>query len=119
MILSSAEHHTPLLISLTELDKLQSLKNLTSLALHGNDIEKKKGYRMYVISLLPQLKKLDFSTITKRDRDNAMLWRKLHAPKSLLASASDATVSCGWLFVFRRSYINVLNHIHNSLPQAE
>ncbi|XP_046853159.1 leucine-rich repeat-containing protein 51-like [Xenia sp. Carnegie-2017] len=56
---------------LTDIDKLASLQKLRSLTVHGNPVEDSKGYRQYIISKIPQLEKLDFSKITKADRETA------------------------------------------------
>ncbi|CAH2225930.1 leucine-rich repeat-containing 51-like isoform X1 [Pelobates cultripes] len=61
---------------LSEVDKLACLPNLKSLTLHGNPIETEKGYRSYILSVLPQLKSLDFSGVTKQDRVMADVWRR-------------------------------------------
>lgn len=57
--------------SFRELRKLKKLPNLRKLSLHGNPIEEKKGYRNFVIALIPTLKQLDFTPITALDRKNA------------------------------------------------
>ncbi|XP_051882272.1 leucine rich repeat containing 51 [Pristis pectinata] len=56
---------------LFEADKLASLPHLRSLTLHGNPMELLKGYRSYIVGIIPQLKSLDYSTITKQDRSTA------------------------------------------------
>lgn len=61
---------------ITEIDKLASLRNLKSLTVHGNPVEDAKGYRDYIISRIPQLEKLDFSKITKADRECAQTMSK-------------------------------------------
>ncbi|KAJ1120545.1 hypothetical protein NDU88_008710 [Pleurodeles waltl] len=63
---------------LSEVNKLAALPNLRSLTLHGNPIESEKGYRNYVIGLLPWLKSFDFSGVTKQDRTNAEVWKKMN-----------------------------------------
>ncbi|KAJ0400897.1 hypothetical protein P43SY_004509 [Pythium insidiosum] len=54
------------------------LPRLHSLTLHGNPIEEKKQYRSYVIASFPQLKQLNFSSVTKGDRDKAETWARIH-----------------------------------------
>ena len=66
---------------LSEVDKLGGFLNLRTLALHGNPIESTDGYRQYVLSRVPQLKCLDFSTVTKSDRVTADVWKRMIAPK--------------------------------------
>ncbi|XP_069496408.1 leucine-rich repeat-containing protein 51 isoform X2 [Ambystoma mexicanum] len=69
--------HANSIKELSEVDKLAYLPNLKSLTLHGNPIESEKGYRSYVISLLPGLKSFDFSGVTKQDRANAEAWKRM------------------------------------------
>ncbi|EGD79963.1 hypothetical protein PTSG_10245 [Salpingoeca rosetta] len=78
--------HGNAISSLKEVKKLQQLDNLRMLSLHGNAIEKETGYRTFVISVLPGLKKLDFSSITDADRERTETWRQVHAPKRLAKS---------------------------------
>jgi hypothetical protein len=56
---------------LREVTRLASLKELRSLTLHGNEIEKEKDYRLFVIHTLPQLRKLDFVSVTPSEREQA------------------------------------------------
>lgn len=60
-----------------EINKLAGLPFLKTLTLHGNLIEGVKGYRQYVIQALPRLEFLDFSRITKADREKATNWKKM------------------------------------------
>jgi len=60
---------------------LGSLQKLTSLTLHGNPIEAHKHYRNYVLHLLPNLEKLDFSLITKQDRETGRTWSNMFRKK--------------------------------------
>ncbi|BFZ14832.1 hypothetical protein BsWGS_17871 [Bradybaena similaris] len=60
---------------LKEVNKLSSLKKLWKLTLHGNEIDKIKGYRQYVLSTIPTLVNLDFSTVTKGDVITAKTWQ--------------------------------------------
>ena len=78
---------------LSEVDKLGSLTNLRSLAIFGNPIESSDGYKQYVISKIPQLKTLDFSTIIKSERVTADVWKKMIAPKKTKSTkkATDET----------------------------
>ena len=74
--------HANAIKHLSELDKLSKLEHLKSLTLHGNPIESdnqtpasKERYRNKIISMLPRLAKLDFTPVTKLDREKAMIWR--------------------------------------------
>ncbi|XP_038123895.1 leucine rich repeat containing 51 [Cyprinodon tularosa] len=60
--------------TLSEVDLLGGLPHLYSITLHGNPIEKNKTYRDRVISVLPQLKTMDFSAVTQEERVLAKLW---------------------------------------------
>ncbi|KAK6172600.1 hypothetical protein SNE40_016223 [Patella caerulea] len=61
-----------------EVEKLQSLKNLRKLTLHGNPVENVKGYRHHVLALMPWLQNFDFSAVTKADRRTAETWGKMN-----------------------------------------
>eukprot|EP00033_Pygsuia_biforma_P001784 GCRY01001994.1.p1 GENE.GCRY01001994.1~~GCRY01001994.1.p1 ORF type:complete len:202 (-),score=13.56 GCRY01001994.1:324-929(-) len=68
---------------LKELQKLSRLQNLKTLTLHGNPVEENnRDYRWRVISLLPNLRTLDFSPVTKNDRFQAESWRTLPRKKA-------------------------------------
>ncbi|CAM5074754.1 unnamed protein product [Eretmochelys imbricata] len=76
--------------SLSEVDKLAVLPCLRTLTLHGNPIEEEKGYRSYVLSVLPQLKSFDFSGVTKQDRSTATIWRRMNVkPKKVKKRRDD------------------------------
>ena len=64
-----------------EIKPLGQLTNLRSLTLHGNPIEDKKHYRMYVTYSIPSINQLDFSPITKQDRENAETWSHVFRKK--------------------------------------
>lgn len=64
--------------NLCEVEKLGQLTDLQSLTLHGNQIENEKGYRHMVLAMIPQLKTLDFSGVTKSDRATAQQFK--HRP---------------------------------------
>jgi len=59
-----------------EIEKLAGLPNLKTVSLHGNPIESVKGYKNYILSTLPQIQNLDFTTITKADRETSYEWNK-------------------------------------------
>uniref|UniRef100_A0A3B1K9A5 Leucine-rich repeat-containing protein 51 n=1 Tax=Astyanax mexicanus TaxID=7994 RepID=A0A3B1K9A5_ASTMX len=63
---------------LSEVDKLGSLPYLHTITLHGNTLESEQGYRYrgYVISVLPHLKMMDFSAITKEEKILASIWQR-------------------------------------------
>lgn len=73
--------HANNISSFAGIKPLGSLKKLTSLTLHGNPIEAHKHYRNYVLHLLPNLEKLDFSLITKQDRETGRTWSNMFRKK--------------------------------------
>ena len=60
------------------------IKNLT---LYGNQIDQIPAYRMFVISLLPQIKRLDSVLITKLEKDNSLGFARKLNPKKLPVAA--------------------------------
>lgn len=48
---------------------LKKCKLLMSLTLHGNPIEHIKGYRHFVIEIVPSLEKLDFTLVSEKELD--------------------------------------------------
>ncbi|KAG8436500.1 hypothetical protein GDO86_007557 [Hymenochirus boettgeri] len=62
----------------SQVDKLAALPNLKRLTLHGNPIDEEQSYRSYVLSVLPQLKSLDFCAVSKQDRVTANTWRRMN-----------------------------------------
>ncbi|XP_029964575.1 leucine-rich repeat-containing protein 51 [Salarias fasciatus] len=62
------------ILILSEVDRLGTLPYLHSITLHGNAIEANKTYRNRVISVLPQLKSMDFSAVTRDERVMAKIW---------------------------------------------
>jgi hypothetical protein len=59
----------------SDIEKLGQFKKLTSLSLHSNPVALAENYRLHVISSIPQLKKLDSSIITPKEREKAIMWR--------------------------------------------
>jgi hypothetical protein len=43
----------------------------------GNPIEEIPNYRLHCVTAIPQLHMLDFISMTKLDRDRAMVWHNL------------------------------------------
>lgn len=89
--LSVLYFHANNVSKLSEVEKLASLPNLRSLALHGNPIENSEGYKQYVISRIPQLKSLDFATIIRSDRVTADVWKKMISPKKTKKTKVETT----------------------------
>jgi len=59
------------LVTLKEIEPLAQLTTLTSLSLSDNLVTKQKGYRSFVIALLPKLRVLDFTKIKHAERKEA------------------------------------------------
>ncbi|XP_047465562.1 leucine-rich repeat-containing protein 51-like isoform X2 [Mugil cephalus] len=66
--------HGNCICSLSEVDKLGTLQHLHTITLHGNAIETDFHYRNHVVSTLPQLKTMDFSAVTRAERNLADVW---------------------------------------------
>uniref|UniRef100_A0A8C3K4U3 Leucine-rich repeat-containing protein 51 n=1 Tax=Calidris pygmaea TaxID=425635 RepID=A0A8C3K4U3_9CHAR len=79
--LRSLQLHGNNISSLAEVDKLGVLPQLRRLTLHGNPMEEQRGYRSYVLSLLPHLTTLDFSGVTKQELEDAATARLRHGKK--------------------------------------
>merc|ERR1712159_26770 len=54
---------------INEIEKLTEIEHLHTLTLHGNPIEMLDNYRYHVITKIPYLKSLDFSAVTKQERN--------------------------------------------------
>jgi hypothetical protein len=50
---------------------------------HGNPIERIKNFRLYLIAAIPQIKKIDTVLVSKKERDNAMVWKLTFGFKKL------------------------------------
>ena len=74
--------HSNFVSDMKEVLKLEN-SPLKSLTLYGNSIDQLPSYRMYVITLLPQLKRLDSVLITKLEKDNGSVFRNRIVIKKL------------------------------------
>lgn len=63
---------------IAQIDQLTPLTTLRKLTLHGNPIVNVKGYRYLVLSKLPHLQSLDFSSVTKADKMTSFNWKKMN-----------------------------------------
>ncbi|EGZ12984.1 hypothetical protein PHYSODRAFT_316453 [Phytophthora sojae] len=71
--------HGNLLSKYSDVDALAKwLPRLHSITLHGNPLEEKKHYRNYVIAAFPNLKQLNFSSVTPGDRTKAETWASIY-----------------------------------------
>lgn len=55
-----------------EIEKITILRNsksLLNLTLHGNPIEQIKGYRQFIVEIVPSLEKLDFTLVSEKELD--------------------------------------------------
>lgn len=58
-----------------EFEKLSCLSELRTLTVHGNPLDAVPNFRLFIIGLLPTIKKLDSVLISKKELDNANVWR--------------------------------------------
>ncbi|CAD8099372.1 unnamed protein product [Paramecium sonneborni] len=63
--------HANKLKDIMEFDRLQCLIELRTLTVHGNPFDAIPNFRLYIIGLLPTIKKLDSVLISKKELDNA------------------------------------------------
>jgi hypothetical protein len=47
---------------------------LRSITIHGNPVETIPNFRLYIIQMIPQLKRIDSVLISKKEKDNANVW---------------------------------------------
>ncbi|CAF0826712.1 unnamed protein product [Adineta steineri] len=73
--------HKNMLSDMTEVQKLAPLKQLKYLTLHGNPIEITVPYlRSYILALLPGLRSLNCTPVTKGDRKISEVWEGMNKP---------------------------------------
>lgn len=60
---------------MAEFEKLKGLTELRTLTVHGNLFDAIPNFRLYIIGLLPTIKKLDSVLISKKELDNANVWK--------------------------------------------
>ena len=79
-----------MLSDVNEIRKLTSLQNLKYVTLHGNPVEMNVPYlRSYVLCLLPGLRSLNCTPVTKGDRKISEVWGGMN--KNLLPKYSNKT----------------------------
>ena len=54
------------------------MNNLKNLTLNGNPIENRENYWNYILHLLPNLTKLDFLIITKKNKEDLRTWENVY-----------------------------------------
>ncbi|GIL43247.1 hypothetical protein Vafri_1043 [Volvox africanus] len=74
-------YHGNNITNLNDVLKLQALPKLNKLTLHGNPIAETKNYKNWVVAHLPNLRNMDFGTITKEERGKIETWYKLSKKK--------------------------------------
>ncbi len=47
---------------------------LKELTIHGNPIDTIPNFRLYIIGIVPHLRKLDTVLVSKKERDNCRVW---------------------------------------------
>jgi Leucine-rich repeat (LRR) protein len=67
--------HCNYLADLNDFAALSSHKQLKTLMIHGNPIAAVPNFRSFLISMLPNLKKIDSVLVSKKEVDNAMFLR--------------------------------------------
>ena len=79
--------HCNFLYDFNDLAKLKDRENLKTFTIHGNPISDVSNFRSYVISILPQIRKLDSVLVSNKERDNAIFLRtqikKFPMPKNI------------------------------------
>lgn len=71
--------HGNYLAKYADIDNLaRYLTNLHAITLHGNPLEEKKHFRNYVIAAFPKLTQLNFSSVTRGDREKAETWANIY-----------------------------------------
>lgn len=68
--------HCNYIYDMNQLKKLQHLQELKTLTIHGNPLTNVPSFRIYVIAILPHLKKLDSVVVSRKERDNSRVWVK-------------------------------------------
>ena len=75
--------HANFINNTKELVKLQPLEKLRSLTIHGNPLVRIPNFRLYIVMILPQLKKIDTVLISKYEIEFVSTWQKKYNPKKL------------------------------------
>ena len=83
------------LASLASCEPLLRLKSLTVLSLLGNPVTRKQHYRLLFIYSLPNLRLLDLSRVSKKERDEAKLLFSKKKGKALMAELLSRGVDGG------------------------
>jgi len=68
-----------------ELLKIKGLTQLRNLTIHGNPLARIPNFRLYIILVFPDLKKLDTVLVSSAERDKVQVWSKTFNLKKLPA----------------------------------
>ncbi|XP_043114110.1 leucine rich repeat containing 51 [Puntigrus tetrazona] len=68
--------HGNRICKLSEVDKLAALPFLHTVTLHGNPVVTERDYRAHLIGTLPHVKTIDFSAVTKQERELTSVWQR-------------------------------------------
>ncbi|KAH7827882.1 putative Leucine-rich repeat-containing protein [Monocercomonoides exilis] len=79
--LRSLNLQSNLIYDWNDIAQLRDIPNLKTLVLFGNPIDQLKYYRILTVAALPQLKTLDSTLISPRERDLASRWFEMHRLK--------------------------------------
>lgn len=74
---------------LQELQLLQELPKLRNLSVHSNPLAYIKDFRLFIIALLPELRKIDTVLVSHKERDNAFFLTSVYRQKRLPAYKGD------------------------------
>lgn len=66
--------HCNYIKDLKELLNLRNCQNLKAVTIHGNPVETIPNFRILIIGILPQVKKIDTVLVSKKEKDNAFVW---------------------------------------------
>ena len=72
-----------------ELQILQELPKLRNLNVHSNPLAYIKDFRLFIIALLPELRKIDTVLVSHKERDNAFFVTSIYKQKRLPAYIGD------------------------------
>jgi hypothetical protein len=84
--------HCNAITRFSEIGKLNKFKKLRTLTLFSNPVTEKRSYRWRVIAMLPQVKKLDSSVITAKERDRSKHFARRLKKKNTPAKPESKTV---------------------------
>ena len=75
--------HKNYFFDINEFLKLRKFQKLRFLTVHNNPIVKITNFWLYILGILPNLKKLDSVPITWKEKDNANVWINIFGNRKL------------------------------------